>query len=377
MVVAGNYKDYTTADGNGAHAVFLSPGNIAFDQAGNLYVADVSRLRKISPTGQVTTIAGQAVESGMINAVGPEARFDRPQAIAGDGHGNVYVIDGGNNLLRKIDAAGLVTTVTGFEGTAPRNPENTLAPIGTISNDEIAADADGNVYVADKGMNRIRKITPAGKVSTLRNAVGATVDINGADLKSRFGEMTCMISDKAGNLYFLYHHSDKNAIRKIDINGTATTIAVLADEKTDFAKIEWRGMLFYSHAITVDNEGSVYLLDDNGLRKIDASGVVSKVDDDHSYRVHRINGRGNDSNMTFAPNSMVVDNQGNMYWAVNSMVRKMTPDGVTSTIAGEAGRSEIRLGSNALLDAPSALVLLDAETLGLISRNAVLKLTLP
>ena len=377
MVLAGNHSEHGAVDGKGSHATFISPGNVAFDQAGNLYVTDVALVRKITPQGDVTTIAGQAVKSGLVNAVGSEARFDHPEAIAGDGHGNVYVIDRGYMLLRKIDAAGVVTTFTGLQSKRQSNPGSTVAQVRMPSINAIAADASGNVYVADKGMNRILKINPAGPVHNLTNPAGEDVDIDGADLRSRVGDMTSMISDKNGNLYFLYvlHDKKRKTIRKIDTTGVATTIAELADKETDFAEVASRGMYFAFDSIAIDNEKNLFLDDGDSLRKIDAAGAVTTVGD-HVYS-YRSSNSGGSNNISYDPNSMVFDSQGNMYWAVHTMIQKMTPGGVISTIAGEAGRYEIRVGRHGLLDNPSGLVMLDTKTLGLISRNAILKLTLP
>lgn len=145
------------SDGQGAAAGFQKPVEVAVDGIGNVYVADLygNRIRKIDVGGNVTTLAGSI--AGFADGQGTSAKFSYPNGIDVDGSGNVYVADGGNNRIRKIDAEGNVTTLAGFGAGGFVDGLGTracfYAPQG------VAVDGSGNVYVADGGNNRIRKIT--------------------------------------------------------------------------------------------------------------------------------------------------------------------------------------------------------------------------
>ena len=151
-----------SADGTGADARFYDPVGVAVDGDGNVYVADYGNhaIRKITPAGVVTTLAGTAGSSGSADGTGADARFKYPSGVAVDGDGNVYVGDTSNNQIRKITPAGEVTTLAGTatgsgfaDGIGPF--ARFFAPYG------VAVDGDGNIYVADNANHVTRKVTPA------------------------------------------------------------------------------------------------------------------------------------------------------------------------------------------------------------------------
>jgi hypothetical protein len=196
---------------------------VAVDPAGNTYVADNDNntIRKISPAGEVTTLAGAPGESGNVDGVGINARFDDPEGIAVDAAGNVYVADTDNNTIRKITPAGLVTTLAG-------SPDETGSADGTGVNarfdepDGIAVDAAGNVYVADTDNSTIRKITPQGIVSTLAGQANEEGDADGTGAAARFSFPRDLDIDAQGNLYVL--DSGNHTVRKITPLGEVSTV---------------------------------------------------------------------------------------------------------------------------------------------------------
>ncbi len=164
------------ANGTAINASFNQPTGIAVDVAGNVFIADNGNhlIRKVSPAGNVTTFAGSGLP-GSANGTGTAASFNFPQGVAVDASGDVYVADYGNNMIRKISLAGAVTTLAGNGEAGAGNTPDTVTfnkPIG------LAVDAAGNVYVADFGNNMIRKVTPAGVVTTLAGSA-TSGSING------------------------------------------------------------------------------------------------------------------------------------------------------------------------------------------------------
>jgi|GEM_PF-1753099 len=171
-----------SADGTGSAALFNQLRDVAVDSAGNVYVGDLAnhRIRKITPAGVVTTLAGSTL--GSADGTGTAAQFSNPQGVAVDGAGNVYVADG-NHRIRKITPAGVVTTLAGStEGLV--NATGTAAKFNAPNG--VAVDSAGNVYVTDAGNHRIRKVTAAGVVTTLAGSTNGFADGSGTAAKFNF-----------------------------------------------------------------------------------------------------------------------------------------------------------------------------------------------
>jgi sugar lactone lactonase YvrE len=249
----------SSVDGVGNLATFNGSAGVAVDTVGNIYVADVvgNKIRKVSVTGVVTTLA-----SG----------FNAPQGVAVDSVGNVYVADANNNLIRKVTPAGVVTTFAG-DGSLGAVDGTGLAASFRIPT-ALAVDAAGNVYVADTGNNRIRKITPAAVVSTLAGSSEGFADGTGA--AAQFDEPSGIAVDGAGNVYV--GDFVNNRIRKVTAAGVVTTFAGQATG--GFADGVGGAAKFTGPAgVAVDAAGNVYVADFNNqrIRKITAAGAVSTL----------------------------------------------------------------------------------------------------
>jgi serine/threonine protein kinase, bacterial len=189
-------------NGTGTGAEFDFPVGVAVDTGGNIYVADTNNnlIRKITPAGNVTTLAGQADVAGYANGNGTSATFNFPCAVAVDADDNVYVADSNNNAIRKITPAGVVTTLAGdppYQGMA--DGTGTTARFNFPSG--IAVDSGGNLYVADTNNNAIRKITPAGVVTTLAGSPNIAGSADGVGSAATFYQPCGLAVANSGNLY--------------------------------------------------------------------------------------------------------------------------------------------------------------------------------
>ncbi len=253
------------ADGTGVAAQFNFPTDIAADISGNIYVADAHNhcIRKITPAGVVSTLAGNGI-AGFAEGTGISAKFWYPSGVATDGSGNIYVADRDNHRIRKVTPKGEVNTLAGngdpgfAEGAAPI--AQFKYPIG------IATDVSGNVYIADCCNHRIRKITPAGTVSTLAGS-GMAGFASGIGTTAQFNFPTGVATDVSGNVYV----ADKlnNRVRKITGAGDVRTVAGsglpgLVNGTDNSARFS------HPYSLSVDAAGAIYVADvgNKCIRKI-------------------------------------------------------------------------------------------------------------
>ncbi len=304
-----------SADGTGAAAQFKYPFGVAVDAAGNVYVGDHSnhRIRKVSPTGVVTTLAGSG-GAGNADGTGTAARFNLPVGLAVDAAGNVYVADHGYERIRKVSPTGVVTTLA---GSTPGYADGTGAAAQFDNLFGVAVDAAGNVYVADHGNNRIRKVSPTGVVTTLAGSTLGYADGTGAAAK--FEGPHGVAVDAAGNVYVA--DRDNNRIRKVSPTGVVTT---LAGSTQGYADGTGAAAQFSSPTgVAVDAAGNVYVADrkNDRIRKVSPTGVVTTL-------AGSTQGYADDTGASakFAnPTGVAVDSIGNIYVAdrENHRIRKI------------------------------------------------------
>ena len=219
--VAAAYGKPAVGPSEGA---FSTPTGVVLDAAGNAYITDNggNSIRKIAANGAISVFAGKSGESGSKDGAGDAARFTTPRGIAIDGKGNLYVADEGNSNIRKISPAGIVSTLAGTAAQSG-SADGTGAAARFGAPRALTADAAGNVFVADTDNHTIRKITPAGVVTTIAGKPGDSGKADGPGAAARFSEPRSIAVDAAGTLYVA--DSGNSAVRQITPDGVVTTIA--------------------------------------------------------------------------------------------------------------------------------------------------------
>ena len=274
--IAGTAGVKGQTDGAGSAALFNVPIGIAVDRAGTLYVVDGDNqtIRKITPAGVVSTLAGSALNRGSADGTGSAAQFDYPRQVAVDNSGILYVADWGNGTVRKITPAGVVTTLAGSPGQFAQVDGNGSAARFSSLSGGIAVDSGGTVYVVDNQM--VRKITPAGDVGTLAGAAGASPGfVDGTGTAARFRHPNGLAVSASGTVYVA--DLDNFAIRAISPAGVVTTVAGLPGTAgyQDGAGTDAR--FWQPLALAIDAIGTLYLTDSLAVRQGTAGTLAAPV----------------------------------------------------------------------------------------------------
>jgi sugar lactone lactonase YvrE len=303
-------------EGEGTVAEFKLPFGIAVDASGDVYVGDGgnNRIRKVTTAGLVSTLAGNG-NSGFADGAADVAEFYNPEGVAVDASGNVLVADFANYRIRKI-SAGVVTTLAGNGLAGFKDGDATIAQF--FDPEGIAVDRSGNVFVAEYGNNRIRKIA-AGIVTThAGNGIEGFKD--GAAINAEFDSPFGVAADASGNIYVGDFRN--NRIRKI----TESTVVTFAGDGTDGFK-DGPGVTAQFtrlQGVAVDALGNVYVADrgNHRIRKITKDGTVTTIAGDGTPGFK--NGTGVNAQFYF-PSGIAVDASGNIYVTdyLNHCIRKL------------------------------------------------------
>jgi sugar lactone lactonase YvrE len=339
--IAGNGIFGFNGDGKLAlDANLSSPSDVAVDAAGNLYIADSgnNRVRKVTEDGIIHTVAGNG-STGFSGDGGPaiEALISSQTALAVDAAGDLYIADRGNNRVRKVTEDGIIHTVAGngvwgFSGDGgPATAAQLYSPVA------VAVDTSGNLYIADNGNYRIRKVSKSGVISTVAgNGTNGFSGDGGPATMAQMSRPEAVAVDVAGNIYIAFVEDSR--VRKVTPAGVISTIA-----GNGTAVFNGDGMPAVSaglnnpYGVAVNVDGNLLIVDTNNhrIRMVSANGVISTVAGNGNSGFSGDGGPAISAQL-YAPHSIAVDTSGNLYIAEsgNQRIRKVSADGIIRTIAG-------------------------------------------
>lgn len=329
VTVAGTAGTNGSANGTGVGATFDGPLGVAVDSTGNVYVTDSNNntIRKIAPSGtvavEVSTLAGTAGTTGSADGTGAAASFYQPSGIAVDTSGNIYVADTLNGTIRKITPGGVVTTLAGTPGTVGSS-DGTGAAASFDRPNGLAVDSLGNVYVADFGNNTIRAVSPAGAVSTFAGTPGVRGSADGTGAAASFYQPSFLAMDSASNLYVT--DSGNNTVRRITPAGVVSTVAGTAGIAGS-SDGSGPGASFYGPTgIALDASGNIYVADcyNYTIRTILSPNVVITIAG--TVGIFGSDDGTGSSAAFYCPSGLAADYAGNIYVAdfKNDTVRRVT-----------------------------------------------------
>ena len=345
--VAGTGEFGFGGDGGSATAARLaSPDGVAVDGAGNLYIADWNnhRIRKVDSAGVITTVAGTG-ESGFSGDGGPavQAELREPSGVALDGAGNLYIVDSENDRIRKVDSTGTITTVagTGGFGSGVDGDGGPASEARLYGPDGVAVDGAGNLYISERRNHRIRKVDSTGTITTVAGTGedGFSGD-GGPATAARLSYPEGVALDGAGNLYIAGNHR----IRKVDSTGTITTVAGTGEDGfSGDGGPATAARLSYPEGVALDGAGNLYIADliNHRIRRVDFTGTITTIAGTGLIGVFGGGFSGDGGPASEArlrlPFGVALDGAGNLYIADggNHRIRKLTP--MTGTVTPVPG----------------------------------------
>jgi sugar lactone lactonase YvrE len=269
-----------SGDTNGslAAARYRNPTGAAADASGNIYIADTANqlIRKITPAGVVSTLAGSVGAVGTADGTGSAARFNYPWGLAVDAAGNVFVADSNNHTIRKITPGGVVSTFAGMPG-VPGNTNGTGSAARFSNPSGLAIDSAGNLFVSDYTNTTIRKITPTGVVTTFAGSPAQYGFANGTGTAARFHYPDGIAIDEFDQLYVA--DSGNHTIRKITPDGVVTTLAGVAQQAGSRDSINGTPQFNTPVGVAIEPSGMLIVTDRNSntVRRVTLAGYVSTI----------------------------------------------------------------------------------------------------
>lgn len=341
------------ADGVPANAAqFHQPTSVAVDNSGNLYITGNDyRVFKVSSSAIIITVAGGGTSIPGDGGLATNARLSTPYSVAADGTGNIYITELVGGRIRKVSANGIITTVAG-NGILSYSGDGGPATAAQLNSPSaVAVDGSGNYYILDPGNSRVRQVSTAGTITTVAgNGTSGSSGDGGAATSAQLYFPHGVAVDGAGILYI----ADWGAVRKVSPNGIITTIAGLTNGS--------------GGGIVVDGAGSLYVADANcnQIRKLSSSGVITTLAgrscDDGGFSGD--GGPATDAQLN-GPLAIAVDNAGNLYFEdwYNGRIRKVSADGIITTVVG-GGAGDLLDGNLGTSGQPGGLLGLAVDRAG-------------
>ena len=332
--VAGSGASNSTGDGGPALSASFHPDGVVVDSAGNLYIADQNnnRIRKVDPTGIITTVAGngntQFAGDGGATTSSTVYIAGMHNGLAVDAAGNLYIADDGHHRIRKVDSKGIITTVAGNGSQNYSGDGGAATKTSLYRPSGVAVDAAGNIYIADTNNFRVRKVDTSGIITTIAgNGAIAYAGDGGPAINASFTEPTAVALDTVGNVY-VADRGSANVVRKIDRLGIITTVAGngtvgFSGDGGSAVNAQFADL----RSVTVDSIGNLYLSDygNHRVRKVDTTGMVSTIAGNGSNAPNNGDG-GPPTSSNVLPADIAFDTAGNYYvadWGHN-LIRKVT-----------------------------------------------------
>jgi sugar lactone lactonase YvrE len=339
--VAGTGTYGYNGDGIPATSAQLSlPTGVAVDSAGNLLIADYanSRVRMVDSSGIITTVAGNGTR-GSIGDGGPatSAQLYNPEGVVADSAGSLFIADYGNHRIRKVSSSGIITTVagTGSMGSGGDGGPATSALLYYPSG--VAVDSIGNLFIADYGNHRIRKVSSSGIITTVAGAgtYGYSGD-GGPAASAQLYYPAGVAIDSAGNIFIADRSNHR--IRKVSASGIITTVAGIGSIGSGGdGGLATSAPLYYPIGIAVDSTGNLFIAENLGhrIRKVSASGIIATVAGTGNSGYSGDGGLATSARL-YLPAGVALDSTGNLYIADNgnSRIRKVSASGIITTVAG-------------------------------------------
>ncbi len=341
-----------------------APAGVAVDNSGNVYIADTGNhvIRRVASNGTAIVLAGSVGKSGSTDGIRSAARFYYPRGIAVDDAGTIYVADTANHTIREITSDGVVTTLAGLAGSigssdGPAGAARFYYPSG------IATDRAGNVYVADTFNSTIRFLSHTGVVRTIAGLAGSVGSVDARGGAARFNYPAGVATDSTSCIYVA--DAGNRTIRRITIDGSVRTLAGSPGSAGNDDGAHAAARFGYPSGVATDATGNVFVADtaNQTVRKVTLDGIVSTLAG-LPAAVGDLDGTGSAARF-YNPTALAVDKAGNVYVADtdNQAIRVGRP-AIYSNFADAGGRSDQLAATPAVGNDSSPTEELSRDTLG-------------
>ncbi len=373
-VAGNGRAGYAGDGGAATNANLAGPQAVAVDSLGNLFVADTGNdcIRKVDTNGIVSTVAGTGFFPGSFYGDGGlaiNARLNSPSDIACNAAGELFIADAYNQRIRKVDTNGLIKTIAG-NGSNTYSGDGGLATNAALNTPRgVSVDSSGNVFIADSNNNRVRKVSSGGVITTVAGkTTNGFVGDGGLATNARLYDPIRVTVDGSGNLFISDYFNER--IRKVNTSGIINTVA--GNGTNGFSGdggLAVNASLSSPGSVAVNASGNFFIADFSGrIRKVNTSGIISTVAGSGLGGGYAGDGGAASQAMLNSPNSVAVDSTGALFITdtSNHRIRKVAANGIISTVAGNGTNGFSGDGgaaTNASLNSPGEIAFDGSGTL--------------